>query len=569
MNTGRDLTALLQPFEAKAAALLAAYTTGTTEALERHYALTWHRREWRTMRTYIQLDLGKRPTSDADDVPITLDDARYLIAMEHQFENWAALCANLSALPDGAVVTATPVTVTLTPGVSHTPLLHSRDWHAVLRTLEANPDAALVSHGQITDAMLAELAQIGTLTSLRLGDCKSLTDAGIAHLARLPGLRHLDLSSTGVTDAGLAVVRSLPVLEHLELVMTNVTDIGMEHLRACEHLRELNLMWTRTGDGAIRAMAGKQKFTHFISGNGVTDAGLAALKELPALLRPRLVSKQLDMVSDEKAENHLSLRGPFTDAGMTHLAHLTGLAGLSIDDSGLRITERALLPLTALPHLTRLSVNATDAWMPAIAALPALKFLGAQDTSATDDGFVALSKSRTIEQIWGRRCHGLRDRGFRALGTMPALRGMSMSCLNVSDSALACFPDFPALRELMPMDVPDASYRHIGKCTELERLVLMYCRDTTDAATEHLMGLHKLTRYFNSYTTITDRTPELLSRLSTLEQVELVACNNVTDAGVAHLTRLPRLRELHVSGNAMTPAVTAAFPPTVRVLYMP
>src|SRR5262245_46177148 len=45
----------------KAEALLEAYRTGTPEAMERHYSYTWHRRAWRAMRTYVQLDLGKRP----------------------------------------------------------------------------------------------------------------------------------------------------------------------------------------------------------------------------------------------------------------------------------------------------------------------------------------------------------------------------------------------------------------------------------------------------------------------------------------------------------------------------
>jgi hypothetical protein len=41
----------------------------------------------------------------------------------------------------------------------------------------------------------------------------------------------------------------------------------------------------------------------------------------------------------------------------------------------------------------------------------------------------------------------------------------------------------------MPMDVPDAGYQHIGKCERLESLILMYCRDTTDAATAHITRL--------------------------------------------------------------------------------
>ena len=83
------------------------------------------------------------------------------------------------------------------------------------------------------------------------------------------------------------------------------------------------------------------------------------------------------------------------------------------------------------------------------------------------------------------------------------------------------------------MDVPDAGYRHIGKCEQLESLILMYCRDTTDAATEHITGLRSLSYYFNSYTTITDRTPELLSGMDSLERITFDTCHGLTNAGVA------------------------------------
>ena len=179
--------------------------------------------------------------------------------------------------------------------------------------------------------------------------------------------------------------------------------------------------------------------------------------------------------------------------------------------------------------------------------MPSLRFLGCQDTAAGDDGFVALSASRSIEYIWGRRCHNLCTRGFKALGKMPALRGLSVSCKNVDDEGVAALPRFPALRELMPMDIPDAGYRHIGRCTGLESLVLMYCRDTGDAATEQITGLPVLTRYFASYTRITDRTPELLATIPSLESITLDSCAGVTDTGIAHLARLPRLKELRVT----------------------
>src|SRR6185503_16321429 len=119
-------------------------------------------------------------------------------------------------------------------------------------------------------------------------------------------------------------------------------------------------------------------------------------------------------------------------------------------ESSIPITRSGVAHLTSLPNLGWLSVVAKDEWMSVIADIPALRYLGIQDTTAGDDGFVALSRSRTIESIWGRRCHNLRSRGFVALSKMPRLKRLSVSCLNVGDEALTSLPDFPSLRELMP-----------------------------------------------------------------------------------------------------------------------
>jgi hypothetical protein len=231
------------------------------------------------------------------------------------------------------------------------------------------------------------------------------------------------------------------------------------------------------------------------------------------------------------------------------------------------VTSAGLAPLVTLPNLGWLAFDATDESMPYIATMPRLRFLGCQDTVAGDDGFVALSRSQSIEYIWGRRCHNLRTRGFKALAEMPALRSLSVSCRNVGDDGVAALPGYPALRELMPMDVPDEGYRHIGRCEGLESLVLMYCRETSDRATEQLVELPRLARYFASYTRITDLTPELLSGIASLEQVTFDGCAGVTNDGVAHLSRLPRLRELRVSGPRITADVAGRLPSRVRVHY--
>jgi hypothetical protein len=205
--------------------------------------------------------------------------------------------------------------------------------------------------------------------------------------------------------------------------------------------------------------------------------------------------------------------------------------------------------------------------MRCIAAMPRLRRLRAQGTVATDAGFEALSQSRTIESIWGRECPNLGSRGFVALSKMPALRGLGVSCKNVDDKALSSLPEFAALRELTPIDVKDDGFAHIGRCDRLERLTCMYCRDTTDAATEHIEGL-RLRYYYAGLTLITDRSLEILGRMPSLEQVELYECNGVTDAGLVFLTDLPRLREVHLDSlPGVTLEGTRVFPARVRVKY--
>ena len=96
-----DGGAMLARYEAKAEALFEAYRTGTHGAMERHYAYTWHRRAWRAMRSSVQLDLGKRAAQPDDDVEISLDDARHLIALEHGFANWRELEALVKIVKPG------------------------------------------------------------------------------------------------------------------------------------------------------------------------------------------------------------------------------------------------------------------------------------------------------------------------------------------------------------------------------------------------------------------------------------------------------------------------------------
>jgi hypothetical protein len=277
------------------------------------------------------------------------------------------------------------------------------------------------------------------------------------------------------------------------------------------------------------------------------------------------------LMSPDAEPNHLLLDGPFTNQGLASIAGLDGLFALSFFWHISALTADGLKPLADLPKLGFLGCEGklcNDEAMSHIGAMPRLRMLMAQGTVANDAGFAALSRSHTIEYIWGRECPNLRGRGFAALAAMPSLKGLAVSCKKVDDPSLAALPRFPALRGLMPMDVSDDGFRHVGRCEQLEHLWCMYCRKTGDTATSHIAGLSRLKTYYAGATKITDRSLEMLGKVSSLESIEFHECSRITNAGVALLAGLPHLREITVGGS---PKVThegmAVFPATVRANY--
>jgi hypothetical protein len=317
-------------------------------------------------------------------------------------------------------------------------------------------------------------------------------------------------------------------------------------------------MGSPTGDGAIEALQGKAKLRRFSTGKLVTDAGIALLHNFPLL------------ATADRQGARLLIDGPFTNTGLAALADLDGIFELDLFWHVDRITTEGFGDLVRLRNLTALGCDgmlSDDVAMRHIAAMPRLKRLRIQESVATDDGFVTLAKSQTIEGIWGRVCQNFGSRGFVAFSKMPSLRNLGIGCKNVDDAALAALPEFPALRQLTPIEFQDDGFRHIGRCRKLERLTCMYCRETGDAATEHIRDL-QINYYYAGLTQITDRSLEILGRMESLEQVDLYECLKVTDAGLPFLAQLPRLREVHLDGlPGVTLEETKIFRPGVHVYY--
>ena len=205
-----------------------------------------------------------------------------------------------------------------------------------------------------------------------------------------------------------------------------ISDAGVANLAFCDLLERVDLLGSPTGDGAINALRGKRHLRQFKTGRLVTDAGLPLLHDFPVFKtwqggEPELRSD----VPRRHRPDYLMVDGPFSDTGFATLAGLDGVFGLGLFWHVSGLTADGLRPLADLPNLGMLGCEGTlcnDTAMRHIAAIPRLRMLMAQGTVATDDGFEALSRSRTIEYIWGRECPNLQGAASRRSPTCPRSR---------------------------------------------------------------------------------------------------------------------------------------------------
>jgi hypothetical protein len=559
----------VKKYEQLAKDMVSAYATGDAEAMHRineHYGRSSTVED---LRALVWRLIYKVRRAGGAAHAFGIPEARELISRTSGFPNWTTLteAAAKGVPPPGDAYIFDPQENRIGPRRN----LAAKEWDALIGAMRDRRIPALAANGMMTDDLLNQISQLDFVTSLNLSGSRQLTDNGLQCLARMPQLEHLELGDMNLTDRGLDVLRHLSGLRSFRMCwQRGISDAGVSNLRFCEDIQTVDLMGTPTGDGAIQALRGKSNLRHFKTGRLVTDAGLPLLQGFPIFATREDGEFRYDLMGASTQPNSLLIDGPFTNAGLATLAGLDGLFALDLFWHVTNITSNGFTVLAGLPNLHSLGCDgklSDDDAMRHIAAMSRLRLLRAQGTVATDDGFIALSRSASLEYFWGRECPNLTGRGFLAFSRLPTLRGIGVSCKNVDDEALSVLPSFPALRQLMPMDVSDHGFRHVGRCEHLDDLWCMYCRDTTDAATEHIAGL-RLKTYYAGLTHITDRSLELLGPMTSLELIELYETKSVTDAGLTYIAGLPRLREVRLSGLPhVSLEGTKVFPPHVRVNY--
>ncbi len=570
----------IQQQEQIARDMAAVYRAGDAEAARRlndlfHSALTIDQ-----IRDFLRDRLFHLPGGAERLARFDLSDARLLVARLYAFDDWDALIAASTGAPGAAA-----------PGISSTPPFHkideargiispqqpmsAHDWDVLIGVITNRALTGVEANNMMDDATLAKLASAAPhLTLLKLHGSNRLTDEGLRHLAAFRDLEEVELGGwdSQMTDEGFAALRELPRLRTVGSWWSRrLTDAGVAGtLVSCPLLEDASFGGTRIGDATIGALAGKPNLRRLFAGDEVTDAGLARLQRIPRFAAWQGGEPTYALMEFDAGPTYAAVKGPFTAAGVRQIQGLDGLFALNMHWLSATMSSADLAALASLSHLGFLAIDGDlcdDEAMRQIGRLPHLRMLLAQEPAAGDAGFEGLSRSATIEYIWGRECPNLTGRGFVALSAMPALKGLAVSCKHVDEAALAALPAFPSLRALMPMDVTDDGFRHVGRCERLEDLWCMYCRDTGDAATAHVAGL-RLKKYYAGKTQITDRSLEILARMPSLERIELYHCNGVTDKGVRLLAQLPNLRELSVQGsrNVMRNGLSG-FAPRVRVSY--
>jgi tRNA A-37 threonylcarbamoyl transferase component Bud32 len=163
---------------------------------------------------------------------------------------------------------------------------------------------ALFTGSKIDSSALGVLATSPHLTQLQLGGCPvsdlsaltghpalmrlnlygcPITDDSLRAIRSCPRLRFLVLSDTKLSDAGVAELAGHPELYSLYLWKTPCTDKSAEHLLAMPKLYDVSLPSGAT-DEFLKTLAPKKSLSQLLIHNTkVTSAGLAELRNFPAL----------------------------------------------------------------------------------------------------------------------------------------------------------------------------------------------------------------------------------------------------------------------------------------------
>lgn len=349
---------------------------------------------------------------------------------------------------------------------------------------------------KFTDACAPVLASCTALTSLEIA-CTGITNTGFAQLSTLVHLRELLAYAVELDASAFDTLRHMTALQTLQLVQReavnhwqpggpmDVDEEGRARLRVLAGMTtletlELNLCDEQVTAGAIGALS---RLRSLKLHRAQLDQGHAALSNLVALAELELHSGYLSagglqVVARLPQLRALVLDGPLVDLGSEAadaLAQATGLESLTITCDSWSYVQGVTDKVPALTRLTRLALHniAVNSYnVSEFSALTALRELEVCACCVTSDGasqllglsaltdltYLNLSSQEMAEvqdhcfefstaaAIGGISSlqdldvsHNFRlgPSGARALGVLPNLRNLNVSCCSIGDAGVA------------------------------------------------------------------------------------------------------------------------------------
>lgn len=252
-----------------------------------------------------------------------------------------------------------------------------------------------LSGSELTNAGLAHITHLVSLTSLDVSNCARLTDDGVCSLSVKLPLTAIDLSGTEVSNRSIAHLGAMK-LRKLELAFCpNIKAGFLQNLQHIECLRVLDLADTTEDDTILRGIESAVNLQHL----------------------------------------NISRAKKITGACLQDVAKLVNLNSLNLR-SNPQIKEDALLELAKMNNLTFLDLTGleqvTDLTAEVSRSLPRLQTLLLHSASITDIGLDAISEMPQLHTLSLFCCSKITDAGLLKLAKAHLLTSLDVRCSGCS-----------------------------------------------------------------------------------------------------------------------------------------
>ncbi len=264
---------------------------------------------------------------------------------------------------------------------------------------------------------------LGMLFVSSLGERTYADERVIKPLSRFTGLKMLRLSRTGVTDKGMEYLRSLRSLRSLQLTEPRVGDAGLAALKYLPALEYVDL-YAATGDAGLEYLGQLPNLRWLrIRMGRVAGPGMGELTNLPRLERLSLwgsgwglTDQHIRYLESLTRLKSLTLWGtddpPLTDASLVSISKLAGLEELYFVRIATRFTSAGVAHLKGLKNLKTVDFGSMidHASLQHLAAMPNLVTIngGVPLTTNTAKTLAPLQNLKSLDVgLWDRTAPGI------------------------------------------------------------------------------------------------------------------------------------------------------------------